>query len=213
LIHDFNKAYGRTGRVGITPESLIKALLLRALFAIPSERQLCKECSLNILYRWFIDWPIEKPMWTPEAFSMNRQRFEKHDLVNKFFQRVVSEGIANGLIGDDRFNVDGTLIRSLTGLRIAASNDPQRVDLLRYVAWLVEQRHKPKSEAEGLTGYDAQRGGHWRGAKPSRSRDATLENCPALLIPIAKPRPRRTFDSSARPISSRPSRLAGRTTT
>jgi len=47
--------------------------------------------------------------------------------------------------------------RTRAGMRIAASNDPQRVDLLRYVAWLVEQRHKPKPEAEGLTGYDAQR--------------------------------------------------------
>jgi len=115
MSRDFNKAYGRTGRVGIPPESLIKALLLRARFAIPSERRLCEACSFNILYRWFIDWPIEQPMWTPEAFSMNRDRFERHDLVNKFFQRVVSEGITDGLIGDDRFSVDGTLIRSLAG--------------------------------------------------------------------------------------------------
>jgi len=47
--------------------------------------------------------------------------------------------------------------RTRAGLRIAASNDPQRVDLLRYVAWLVNERHKPKPEADGLTGYDAQR--------------------------------------------------------
>jgi len=112
---DFNAAYRHTGRVGIPPESLINALLLRALFAIPSERRLCEACDFNILYQWFIDWPIEKPMWTPEASSMNRQRFEMHNLVSKFFQRVVSEGIADGLIGDDRFAVDGTLIRSRAG--------------------------------------------------------------------------------------------------
>ena len=46
---------------------------------------------------------------------MNRGRFEAHDLVGTFFNRVVAEGIIEGLIGDDRFVVDGTLIRSMAG--------------------------------------------------------------------------------------------------
>ncbi len=115
MSRDFNKAYGKTGRVSIPPESLIKALLIRALFGIPSERRLCEAVEYNFLYRWFIDWPIDRPMWTPEAFSMNRDRFEQHDLVRKFFDRIVAEGVAEQLIGDDRFTVDGTLIRSLAG--------------------------------------------------------------------------------------------------
>ena len=48
MSRDFTAAYGHTGRVGIPPESLIKALLLRALFAIPSERRLCEACEFNI---------------------------------------------------------------------------------------------------------------------------------------------------------------------
>ena len=115
MSRDFNRAYGIKGQVSIPPESLIKSLLLRALFAIPSERRLCEACEFNLLYRWFIDWSIEKPMWTPEVFSMNRERFELHDLVRKFFDRVVAEGIAEGLVRDDRFSVDGSLIRSLAG--------------------------------------------------------------------------------------------------
>jgi hypothetical protein len=47
--------------------------------------------------------------------------------------------------------------RTRAGLRIASGSDGQRVDLLRYVAWLVSERHKPKPEPDGLTGYDAQR--------------------------------------------------------
>ena len=113
--HDFTSAYGDTGAVSIPPESIIKALLLRALYSIPSETRLCEACEYNILYRWFIDWPLEEKMWTQEAITMNRPRFEAHDLVGKFFNRVVAEGIIEGLIGDDRFVVDGTLIRSLAG--------------------------------------------------------------------------------------------------
>lgn len=112
---DFKRAYGTTGREGIPPECLIKALVVRALFSIPSERRLCEACEFNFLYRWFIDWPLEMPMWTPEVFSMNRDRFELHGLVRKFFDRVVAEGLTEGLIGDEHFTVDGTLIRSLAG--------------------------------------------------------------------------------------------------
>jgi len=42
--------------------------------------------------------------------------------------------------------------RSRAGFRIG---DGRTIDLLRYVAWLVAQRHRPRPQAEGLTGYEA----------------------------------------------------------
>jgi hypothetical protein len=33
--------------------------------------------------------------------------------------------------------------RTRAGLRITASGDPGKLDLLRYVAWLVIERHRP----------------------------------------------------------------------
>jgi len=42
--------------------------------------------------------------------------------------------------------------RARAGLRIG---DGRTIDLLRYVAWPVHERHKPKPEPEGLTGYEA----------------------------------------------------------
>lgn len=47
--------------------------------------------------------------------------------------------------------------RTRAGLRITSTADPRNIDLLRYVAWLVSEHHKPRPEAEGLTGYDAYR--------------------------------------------------------
>ncbi len=128
MSRDFDACYGSTGRVGIPPESLLKALLPRALFGIPSERRLCEVCEFNIPYRWFLDWPLERPMWTPEAFSMNRERFESRALVARFFERIVAEGIEAGLVGDDRFSVDGTLIRSLVGHKSVKPIDEDRDD-------------------------------------------------------------------------------------
>lgn len=110
---DFNRAYGTTGKPGVPPERLIKALLLQALYSIPSETKLVEAIRYNLLYRWFLDLPLEEDAWTQEAFSMNRERFELHDLYRKFFDRVVAECIDKKLASPDHFTIDGTLIRSL----------------------------------------------------------------------------------------------------
>ena len=55
---DFDAAYAKTGRPGIPPEQLLKALLLRALFSIPSERRLMEALEFNLLYRWFVNLPV-----------------------------------------------------------------------------------------------------------------------------------------------------------
>ncbi|MCC6426242.1 MAG: IS5 family transposase [Phycisphaerales bacterium] len=113
MSRDFNAAYGATGKPGIPPERLLKALLLQALYSIPSQTKLVEAIQYNLLYRWFLDLPLEEDAWTQEAFSMNRDRFERHDLCRKFFDRVVAEGIENNLVSPDHFTCDGTLIRSL----------------------------------------------------------------------------------------------------
>jgi transposase len=45
---------------------LLKALLLQALYSIPSEIRLMKAVKYNLFYRWFLDLPVEKPAWTME---------------------------------------------------------------------------------------------------------------------------------------------------
>ena len=42
--------------------------------------------------------------------------------------------------------------RARAGLRIG---DGRHIDLLKYVAWLVFERHQPRPEPQGLVGYDA----------------------------------------------------------
>ena len=113
----FSAAYGQTGRPGIPPERLIKALLLQALYSVRSEIQLCEQIGFNMLYRWFLDMTPSEPVWTPEVFSMNRKRFDEHGFVRDFFDRVVSGAILEGLVSEDHFSVDGTLIQSFASMK------------------------------------------------------------------------------------------------
>jgi len=113
----FNRAYANTGRKGIPPERLIKALLLQALYSIRSEIQLCEQISYNMLFRWFLDMTPSEKVWTPEVFSMNRERFDEHGLVRDFFDRVVHEAMLEDLVSEDHFSVDGTLIQSFASMK------------------------------------------------------------------------------------------------
>ena len=117
MSRDFSKAYGKTGRPSIPPERLIKALLLRALYSVRSEIQLCEQINYNMLFRWFLDLQPSQKVWTPEVFSMNRERFEQHGFVRKFFEQVVAEAIVEGLVSEEHFSVDGSLIQSYASLK------------------------------------------------------------------------------------------------
>lgn len=117
MSRDFNAAYGKTGRPGVPPERLIKALLLQALYSIRSEIQLCEQIGYNLLFRWFLDMQPSEAVWTPEVFSMNRQRFDEHGFVRTFFERVRDEALLEGLASREHFCVDGTLIQSYASLK------------------------------------------------------------------------------------------------
>jgi transposase len=113
----FDAAYSETGRPGIPPEALLKALLLQALYSIPSERRLVDAINWNLLYRWFCDLDPDQEVWDATAFTHNRQRFERHGLVQKFFERVVTSALVEQYASNDHFTVDGTLIQSWASLK------------------------------------------------------------------------------------------------
>ena len=98
-------------------------MLLRAIYSIPSDRRLMEPVEFNILYGWFLDLEQDAPAWTPEVFSMNRDRFLEHGLVRKVFDRVVAAGIDRKLSSNDHFTVAGTLVRSL-----ASQKSVERMD-------------------------------------------------------------------------------------
>ena len=67
LSGEFEKLYSHTGRPGIAPEKLLRALLLQAFFSIRSERRLMAELEFNLLYRWFVGLGIDDPVWRPRC--------------------------------------------------------------------------------------------------------------------------------------------------
>jgi transposase len=113
----FEKMYSSTGRPSIPPERLLKASLLMGFYTVRSERLFCEQLDYNLLFRWFLDMGLDEPSFDHSSFSRNRTRLLKHDVAPEFFARIVEHAQDLGLMSDDHFTVDGTLIEAWASLK------------------------------------------------------------------------------------------------
>ena len=125
--------YSNLGRPSIDPVLMIRMLILGYVFAIRSERLLCREVQVNMAYRWFCGLSIEDKIPDHSAFSRARnERFRDSDIFRRVFERVVEACIAAGFGGGEGFAVDASLIvadankqRSIPGKEWDKNRDPE----------------------------------------------------------------------------------------
>jgi transposase len=103
--------YPNIGRPSIDPVLMIRMLIIGYVFAIRSERALCREVQVNLAYRWFCGLSIEDKVPDHSAFSRARnERFRESGIFRRVFERVVETCMAAGLVGGAGFAVDASLI-------------------------------------------------------------------------------------------------------
>jgi transposase len=108
----FDRLYSTTGRPSIPPEKLLRALLLQMLYSIRSERLLMEELDYSVLYRWFVGLSLDDPVWDATTFTKNRDRLLDGDIADAFFAEVLAAIQQDGLLSDEHFTVDGTLLEA-----------------------------------------------------------------------------------------------------
>jgi transposase len=113
----FDRMYSEIGRPSIPPEQLLRALLLQSLYTIRSERLLMEEIDYSILFRWFVGLGMDEEIWSPTTFSKNRDRLLQADVASAFFDAVVHQAREAGLMSDEHFTVDGTVLEAWASLK------------------------------------------------------------------------------------------------
>ncbi len=121
----FDAMYAKRGRPSIPPERLLKASVLISLYSVRSERAFCEELDYNLLFRWFLDMPLMEPSFDPTTFTKNRQRLLEHEIGRGLFDLVVEQAHEQGLLSDEHFTVDGTLIEAAASLKSFKPRDGQ----------------------------------------------------------------------------------------
>ena len=122
----FDQLYSTTGRPSIPPEQLLRALLLQMLYSIRSERLLVEELDYSVLYRWFVGLSLDDPIWDATTFTKNRDRLLEGDVAEAFFAEVLAAIKTEGLLSDEHFTVDGTLLEAWASHKSFKPKDTNR---------------------------------------------------------------------------------------
>ena len=105
------------GRPSIPPERLLKAMVLMSLYTVRSERALCERITFDMLFRWFLDMNPDEPCFDHGVLSLNRERLDRLDVTKKFSDRIVMMAMDAGLLSEDHFSIDGSLLQSHASLK------------------------------------------------------------------------------------------------
>jgi transposase len=166
--------YSSIGRPSIDPVLMIRMLIVGYVFAIRSERLLCREVMVNLAYRWFCGLSIEDKIPDHSAFSRARnERFRDSDIFRRVFERVVEACIAGGLVGGEGFAVDASLIvadankqRSIPGSEWDKERDPKAASraMKEYLATLDDAAYGAATEVTPKFVSPSDPAAQWTGA-------------------------------------------------
>lgn len=115
-----DRLYPPGGKTVAAPEEVLRALLLWALYGIPSERRLMEELDYNLLYRWFVGLQIDDPMWSRQAFMDHRKRLAGSGVIGEFIRGVLAR-LSDRVLGNPHFTPNRPLLEAWAG--------QQRLDL------------------------------------------------------------------------------------
>lgn len=188
----FDQMYSSTGRPSIPPERTLKALLLIALFSVRSERQFCEQLDYNLLYRWFLDMELADESFDPTVFTKNRERLLRHEVGRRFFDTIVRRAREAGLMSDEHFTVDGTLIEAWASLKSfrpkgegpedwPTDGDPSNPTVDFHGEKRSNQTHESKTDPES----QLMRKGPGKEARLSFGAHALMENRHGLLVDLS----------------------------
>ena len=109
---EFDAMYSSQGRRSVPPEALLKATVLMALYSIRSERAFCERLNYDLLFKWFLDLPIDAKAFDATTFTRNRERFLDDAIADRFFEAVVRQAQLRRYVSSEHFSVDGTLLEA-----------------------------------------------------------------------------------------------------
>lgn len=122
---DFSRMYAMEGRPSIPPEQMLRSLVLQVLYSIRSERLLIEQLEYNLLFRWFVGLSMDDAVWHHSSYSKNRDRLIASEVAAKFFERIRRQAEEAGLLSDEHFTVDGTLIEAWASMASFRRKDGQ----------------------------------------------------------------------------------------
>src|SRR3954464_2413499 len=183
----FDALYAEGGRPSIPPEKLLRAQLLQMLYSVRSERLLMEEIDYSILFRWFVGLNLDEAVWDATTFTKNRDRLLEGAVAKEFLAQVVERAREAGLVSDEHFSVDGTLLEAWASLKsfqpkeqkaAAPPDDPGNPSVDFHGQKRSNDTHESKTDPDAKLA----RKGPGKEAKLSYSGNLLVENRNGLIM-------------------------------
>jgi transposase len=182
----FDAMYAEGGRPSIPPEKLLRAQLLQMLYSVRSERLLMEEIDYSILFRWFVGLNLDEKAWDATTFTKNRDRLLEAAVAKEFLAQVVERARTAGLVSDEHFTVDGTLLEAWASLKSfqlkdkqdAPPEDPGNPTVDFHGQKRSNETHESKTDPDALLA----RKGKGKEAKLSYNGNLLVENRNGLIV-------------------------------
>src|SRR5229473_5349814 len=179
MSRQFAERYSRYGRPSIAPEKLLRALLLQFFYGVRSERLLMEQLEYNLLFRWFVGLSMDEEVWDVSVFTKNRERVLDGEIAEKFLEQVIEPAKQQGLLSDEHFTVDGTLIEAWANRRsFHEKEEPPKKGTGARGRKLLRDTHESGTDPEARL-YKRSRVGE---ARPSYLGHVLTENRNGLIV-------------------------------
>jgi transposase len=183
----FDAMYAQCGRPSIPSEKLLRTQLLQMLYSVRSERLLMEEIDYSILYRWFVGLNLDEAVWDATTFTKSRDRLLEGAVAKEFLAQVVERAREAGLVSDEHFTVDRTLLEVWASLKSFQAKEQKPVgppDDPGNPAVNFHGQKRSNETHESKTGPDAKlaRKGPGKEAKLNYSGNLQVENRHGLIV-------------------------------
>lgn len=114
LAEDRLEAAMRTSRMRVPAGPLVRALLIRVLYSVPSDEALHEVIDYNLLYRWFVGFDLNHPLWPRDLMSETfALLLAQQDIVEMLAELVsLAASLANSTSTTSDFHIDLALLES-----------------------------------------------------------------------------------------------------
>lgn len=109
IYKEVEDTYGRNGNISVAPPVLLKLMLLLVLYNVRSERELMDTLPERLDWLWFLGLTIESPIPDHSVLSKARRRWGE-GAFKQFFERIVLQCVAAGLVDGRKIFMDSSLI-------------------------------------------------------------------------------------------------------
>ena len=146
-----------------------------------------EEIDYSILYRWFVGLNLDDAVWDATTFTKNRDRLLEAAVAKEFLAQVVERARAAGLISDEHFTVDGTLLEAWASLKSFQAkdkkdapppDDPGNPTVDFHGQKRSNETHESKTDPDALLA----RKGKGKEAKLSYNGNLLVENRNGLIV-------------------------------